>query len=295
MIYAKIFGEVIREAYVEDEFGNMSAGFRLDGGKRIDHLCEVKEKPLGVISFTSPLRALDESGLTKYSRFVAFQFNAREMSDSLFLIVPAPADEKWARLDDGPVPWETWRELPPLKLDRRWWVGNVRKVPKDVVPDELGVYQISLFRFEWPVQRRNGRLISVPICYRRQSDIDAQAEYSRKREENYDKSFLPQAEGIVSRLLSAIGHFESRFDAMPEERGALELVKERLCLRLAYLHQEAHAVLVGESCVVDAKDVLFNKRQFFGKNARLQHPSPSDPDLMLYKAQVKRYGAKEPK
>jgi hypothetical protein len=200
VMYAKIAPGIVRKAYVEDEFGIMSAGFRLDGGKPIDHLCELEEEREGVISFTSPLRAFDKSGLTKYSRFVAFQFQGLEMS--VFLIVPAPADEKWACLDDGPVPWETWKELPPIELGRRWWVGNLDGVeePKYVVPDELDVYQISLFRFEWPAQRCDGGLISVTVCVRRQSDIDAEEEYYRKREESVDKTGLPQAQDIVTSI-----------------------------------------------------------------------------------------------
>jgi hypothetical protein len=298
VMYAKIIhesqkarsGAIIEQTYgIEDEFGNVSNGFRLGGGKRIDHLCEVKEESEGVSSFTCPLRELEESGLTKYSRFVAFQFQGPHVGGRLFLVVPAPADEKWACLDDGPVPWETWKELPPIKLNRRWWVGNVEgerawptKVPNDLVPANLDVYQISLFRFEWPVQHGNAGLISVPVCVRRQSDIDAEAEHYRKGAENYDKSDLPQAEGIVTNLLYAIQSFEAEFNKSSEERDAWELVKELLCLRLANLQQEADAVLYGQYYVVHALDVLDNKRQFFGKNARLEHPEQSDPDLMCF-------------
>ncbi len=309
-MYAKIIherqkspsGAVIEHTYVgiEDEFGNVSDRFRLDGGKRIDHLCEVKEEPEGVSSFTCPLGTLDESGLTKCSRFVAFQFQGPDVGGRLFLVVPAPAEEKWARLDDGPALWETWKKLPAIKMDRRWWIGNVKgerawptKVPNDVVPDNLGVYQISLFRFEWPLQRGNGGLISVPVCVRRQSDIDAEAEYYHQSAENYAKSGLPQAQGIVTNLLYAIQSFEASFNKTPEERDAWELVKERLCFHLAHLQQEAEAVLYGQCYVVHARDVLENKCHFFGQEARLEHPEQADPDLMCYNAMVREHGDKE--
>jgi hypothetical protein len=176
-----------------------------------------------------------------------------------------------------------------VKGERAW----PTKVPNDVVPDDLGVYQISLFRVEWPVQRGNGGLIRVPVCVRRQSDLDEEAEYYRQCAENYAKSGLPQAQGIVTNLLYAIQSFEAEFNKSSEERDAWELVKELLCLRLANLQQEAEAVLYGQCYVVHARHVLDNKRQFFGKNARLAHPEQADPDLICYNAMVREHGDKE--
>jgi hypothetical protein len=165
-------------------------------------------------------------------------------------------------------------------------------VPNEIVPANLNVYQISLFRFEWAVPQGNARFISVPVRVELQSDIDAKEEYYRKGVEDYQKSGLSQAEGIVTNLLYAIQSFEASFNIAPEERDAWELVKEQLCLRLAYLEQEAEAVLWNQH-FVHGRDVLANKRRFFGENARLEHPEQSDPDLMCYKAMVKLHGGEE--
>jgi hypothetical protein len=124
-------------------------------------------------------------------------------------------------------------------------------------------------------------------------DLDAEAEYYRKGEENYDKSGLSQAEGIMTNLLYAIQSFEASFNKMPEERDAWERVKELLCARLADLQQEAEWILYGQCYVVHARHVLDNKRQFFGKDARLEHPEQSNPDLRCYKGLVGKFGAKK--
>jgi hypothetical protein len=84
--------------------------------------------------------------------------------------------------------------------------------------------------------------------------------------------------------LHAIGRFESFFDTMPEERAAWELVKERLCLRFAYVQEETSAVSSGSRLEVRAHDVLECKRGFFGEDARLEHPEPSDKEA----AKIKR-------
>jgi hypothetical protein len=205
----------------------------------------------------------------------------------LFLVVPAPVDEKWACLDDGPVLRETLEELPPIKLDKRWWVGNVEgdrawptKPPSYLVLVDLYVWQISLFRFEWPVQHGNARLINVPICFA------GQLEDLRRGREKYAKSGLPEVENIVTNLLRAIQSFEASFNKTPEERSAWELVKEMLCLRLAHLEQEEE-LLYGRYYRVRARDVLIKKRLFFGEDARLEHPrwssagspAPSSPPV----------------
>jgi hypothetical protein len=279
---------------IEDDQGKVLADkFAVDGGKTIDHVCDIAADYNNGLMAVS-IGSIEPTGLAEFNRLAAIMFQGPAVGHQLLLLIPTPVE--WASLPDGPVP----NELMGVRIDlsRRWWVGRVGesnyphpdRTPEQqrLVPDDLHVFGALVF--SWASSGADGTLT---LRDRHQADIDEERAYYEQCGRDYENSGLSRDEMILTNLLYAIQAFDGMYNMSDRERQALELVKERLCLRLADNDRDTEASLYGQCYVVHGHHVLRIKERFFGKAAKLEYPEQSDPDVMLYHSLAEDHGTGE--